>query len=104
MNQIVLETRADAPRVAVSDAVTRAIAERVGNLDATLRLLELSLREHELKHGMFSAAFYQKYQNGDELPDTNEFQVWAGEYELSQKLGAERDLLAGVRVCPSPIT
>ena len=101
MSQILLETRAE--YVTASDAVARAIAERIANLDATLRLVQLALREHELKVGMLSTEFYIKYQNGNELPDTNEFQIWAGEYELAKKLGAERELLAGVQVCPSPI-
>ncbi len=103
MSKIVLETRTEYV-TAATDAVARAIAERVANLDSTLRLLQLSLREHESTHGMFTAEFYRKYQNGNELPDTNEFQIWAGEYELSQKLSTERDLLVGVQVCPSPTT
>lgn len=102
MSRIMLETQAE--YVATSDAVARAISQRVRDLDATLRLLQLSLREYELRHGMFSDKFYQKYQNGDELPDTNEFQMWAGEYELFNKLRAERDLLAGVRVWSSLTT
>ena len=102
MEQFVLETKADIEKA--SEVVTRAINERVLDLDATLRLLQQSLREYELKHGMFSNAFYEKYLDGDSLPDTNEFQMWAGEYEMFRELSTERDLLAGVQVCRSTIT
>jgi len=102
MQQLVLEAQADLG--VLSKAVRRAIGERIRDLDATLRLLRQSLREYELRHNMLSDRFYQKYLSGDELPDTNEFQMWAGEYEMYQELTKERDLLAGVQVCPSKNT
>lgn len=102
MRQLVLEAQADVD--VLGRAVVRAISERIRDLNATLRLLRQSLREYELKHNMLSDRFYRKYLSGDELPDTNEFQMWAGEYEMYQELTRGCDLLAGVQVCPSKNT
>lgn len=88
MPKLILEAQAGSE--SLSKAVTRAIDERIRELDATLRLLKRSLREYEAKYDMSSERFYQKYLDGDALPDTNEFQLWAGEYELYKGLSEER--------------
>ena len=102
MPKLILEAQAGAEPL--TEAINRAIAERIRELDATLRLLRHSLREYELKYNMSSERFYRKYLDGDTLPDTNEFQLWAGEYELCQELGRERALLNGVKICTSTTT
>lgn len=64
------------------------------SVDALTALVR-SLVEYEQRHGMTSADFYARYQNG-ELGDATEFIEWAGDYqhyldlkeELEQKLVA----------------
>jgi hypothetical protein len=102
MEQIVLQSNVGDE--SVIPLVERAIQGRIQELDATLRLMEISLREYELKHEMFSRDFYRQYLDDDKLPDTVEFQMWAGEYEMYQRVLAERRALTGVQVCPSSNT
>lgn len=92
MSQLVLEIQSDSD--SVRTIIAQAVRERVQNLDATVRLVRISLGAYEQKYGMTSEKFYQKYLNADDLPDTSEFQMWAGEYESWLEHRGERTILA----------
>ncbi len=102
MEHVVLQV--DVGGESVMPLLERAVQGRIRELDATLCLMELSLRDYELKHGMFSADFYRQYLDDDKLPDTVEFQMWAGEYEMYQRVLKERRTLTGMRICSSSNT
>jgi len=99
MEQVIIQS--DVSVGTVAPLVERAIQGRIRELDNTLRLLDLSLREYELQYGIFSQDFHRRYLDDDQLPDTVEFQMWAGEYEMYQRVREERKALTGVQVCPS---
>ena len=74
-----------------------------GALQNELRLLEVGIRrsaqrlqELEIRYGLSTADFIQRYEN-DELEETLEFAEWIGEYRLKERLLEKADILRAIR-------
>jgi len=74
-----------------------------GALQNELRLLEAGIRrsaqrlqEFEVRYGLSSVDFIQRYEN-DELEETLEFAEWIGEYRLKERLLEKADILRAIR-------
>lgn len=66
-------------------------------LDALLAL-KSDLVAYERQYGMTSDAFYARFATG-ELGDSEDFVVWAGEYQLCQSL--KRELEQKLQLVPA---
>ena len=62
-------------------------AEQVG-FDGLCQYLE----EYENKYGLSSADFYDRFLRG-EMGDSGDFILWAGAYEIYQRLKSEQDAI-----------
>lgn len=66
----------------VLDKLLNVISEQHRSL---LRRYQADLQDFEIRYGMPSADFYQKFEQG-ELGDAMDFFEWAGLFELQQNL------------------
>ena len=69
------------------------------SLERELRFIEHSikktaekLREFEKKHDMSSEEFYRKFEEG-KLSDSQEFMLWASEFEALKLLEKDREVI-----------
>jgi hypothetical protein len=74
-------TKANLPKT--REEFQRALKEAMARSNPVDDLLELAVELHdlELKYGMTSAVFFEKYQRG-EMGDAMPFIHWAGRYQM----------------------
>ena len=57
-----------------------------------IRRTEKKLKEFEEKYGMSSEEFYERFEKG-ELGDSQEFMLWAAEYEALKVLEKDKEIV-----------
>ena len=76
--------------------VEGALQNELRLLEAGIRRSEQRLQEFEVRYGLSSVDFIQRYEN-DELEETLEFAEWIGEYRLKERLLEKADVLRAIR-------
>src|SRR5262245_7684051 len=76
--------------------VEGALQNELRLLEAGIRRSEQRLQEFEIRYGLSSVDFIQRYEN-DELEETLEFAEWIGEYRLKERLLEKADVLRAIR-------
>jgi hypothetical protein len=76
--------------------VEGALQNELRLLEAGIQRSEQRLQEFEIRYGLSTADFIQRYEN-DELKETLEFAEWIGEYRLKERLLEKADILRAIR-------
>jgi hypothetical protein len=76
--------------------VEGALQNELRLLEAGIRRSEQRLQELEIRYGLSTADFIQRYED-DELEETLEFAEWIGEYRLKERLLEKADILRAIR-------
>jgi hypothetical protein len=76
--------------------VEAAIQNELRLLEAGLRRTEEKLHDFEIRFGMTTPQFVQRYE-ADELEETLEFIEWVGEYRLRERLLDKTNTLREIR-------
>jgi len=76
--------------------VEAAIQNELRLLEAGLRRTEEKLHDFEIRFGMTTLEFVQRYE-ADELEETLEFIEWVGEYRLRERLLDKTNTLREIR-------
>ncbi len=76
--------------------VEAALANELRLIQAGIGRTEHKLQEFEVRHGLSSTEFIQRFEQG-KLEETLDFAEWIGEYRLLERLREKADTLQEIR-------
>jgi hypothetical protein len=76
--------------------VEAALHNELRLLQANIRRTEQRLRDFEIRFGLSTTEFLQRYEN-DELPETLDYAEWVGEYRLLERLREKAKAVQEIR-------
>jgi hypothetical protein len=94
MNELVLISTSDAP---LKSLVEGALENETRLLEAGIRRTELRLHSFETAHGLSTADFVRRFEDG-EIGETLENAEWIGEYRLLERLRQKVGILRGIHI------
>ena len=93
MAELILVSPSQRP---IQPLVEGALQNELRLLEAGIRRSEQRLKEFEIRYGLSTIDFLQRYEN-DVLEETLEFAEWIGEYRLRERLLEKAEALRAIR-------